>query len=124
MLDPAKWRATCLGRRRRHTDSMPGMTGQSDTAGKQCRPRPRSVWLVLALCLARPVLTGMKKFQGNEKTSTVIVLDNSYSMQDGSAAQSNFARAREELLKTIKAMRRGSDAAVVNRASTPPEHRA
>jgi len=31
---------------------MPGMTGQSDTAGKNRRPRPRSVWLVLALCLA------------------------------------------------------------------------
>lgn len=75
--------------------------------------------VLLALCLARPVFTGVKKFQGNEKTSTVIVLDDSFSMQDGSAAQSNYTKAREELSKTIKGMRKGSDAAVVLMGGKP-----
>ena len=69
--------------------------------------------ILLALCLARPVLTGMKAFQEDEKLSTVFLLDDSFSMQDGTAAQSNFVRAKGELAKTMKDMRKGSDASVV-----------
>ncbi len=75
--------------------------------------------VLLALCLARPVLTGVKRLDGDEKTSTVFVLDNSFSMQDGTAARSNFTRAREEITKTIGDMRKGSDAAVVLMGGNP-----
>lgn len=69
--------------------------------------------ILLAFCLARPVLTSMKAYQENEKLSTVFLLDNSFSMQDGTAAQSNFTRAKEEIAKAMKDMRKGSDASVV-----------
>ena len=69
--------------------------------------------ILLALCLARPVLTSMKAFQENEKLSTVFLLDNSFSMQDGTAAESNFTRAKGEVAKAMRDMRKGSDASVV-----------
>ncbi len=75
--------------------------------------------VLLALCLARPVLTGVKKFEGDEKTSTVFVLDDSFSMQDGTAARSNFSRARDEVIATIKALRDGSDASVLLMGGSP-----
>ena len=39
--------------------------------------------VLLALCMARPVLTGMRALLGGAKTSLVILLDNSYSMSAG-----------------------------------------
>ena len=75
--------------------------------------------IVLALCLARPVYNGVRKFKGDEKTSTVFVLDDSFSMQDGTAAQSNFAKARAEVAKTIKSMRDGSDASIITMGGRP-----
>jgi len=69
--------------------------------------------LVLALCLARPVLTSMRKYGENAKTSTVFLLDDSFSMQDGTPARSNFARAREEIGMALDDMRDGSDSSVI-----------
>ena len=43
--------------------------------------------VLLALCMARPVLTGAKALLGKAKTSLVIVLDNSYSMNAFGATQ-------------------------------------
>lgn len=69
--------------------------------------------VILALCLARPVLTSMRKYGENSKTSTVFLLDDSFSMQDGTAARSNFGRAREEIALALDGMRDGSDSSVI-----------
>ncbi|MFT5412663.1 MAG: hypothetical protein ACI9NC_005413 [Verrucomicrobiales bacterium] len=69
--------------------------------------------VILALCLARPVLTSVRKYGENAKTSTVFLLDDSFSMQDGTAARSNFNRAREEIAMALGEMRDGSDSSVI-----------
>ena len=69
--------------------------------------------IILALCLARPVFTSMRKYSENAKTSTVFLLDDSFSMQDGTPARSNFNRAREEIALALDEMRDGSDSSVI-----------
>ena len=69
--------------------------------------------ILLALCLARPILTGERRYDPDEKTSTVFLVDNSYSMQDGGAAQTNYARAKDEIALAMKELRKGSDTSVV-----------
>ena len=69
--------------------------------------------LLLALAMARPVWVGAKKLLGLSKTSTVILLDNSYSMDAGRAGVTNFALAKEEATKLINELPRGSDVQVV-----------
>lgn len=69
--------------------------------------------VILALCLARPVLTSVRKYGENAKTSTVFLLDDSFSMQDGTPTRSNFARAREEISLALDGMRDGSDSSVI-----------
>lgn len=68
---------------------------------------------VLALCLARPVITGMESLMGAAKTSTVILLDNSYSMDYGGRAGGNYAQARQAAGKIIDELGRGSDVTVL-----------
>jgi len=67
----------------------------------------------LALCLARPVLTGMEALMGGAKTSTVILLDNSYSMDFGGKSGGNYAQARQSAAKIVEQLGRGSDVAVL-----------
>lgn len=69
--------------------------------------------IILALLMARPVLTGMRQFTGDQQTSTVILIDDSYGMQAGDVTGSRFSRAREEISQIIEKMPRGSDASVV-----------
>jgi uncharacterized membrane protein len=68
---------------------------------------------VLALCLARPVITGMQALMGGAKTSTVILLDNSYSMDFGGRAGGNYTQARQAAARIVEASPRGSDVAVL-----------
>jgi hypothetical protein len=68
---------------------------------------------ILALCMARPVWKGAQKLMGEAKTSTVILLDNSYSMEAGRAGASNFSIARDEASRIINELKLGSDAQVV-----------
>src|SRR4051812_34230926 len=68
---------------------------------------------LLALAMARPVWKGMQKLLGETKTSTVVLLDNSYSMEASRAGQSNFAIAKEEAARMISNLRRGSEVQVV-----------
>jgi len=70
----------------------------------------------LALLMARPVLTGTGDLLGHRKTSTVILLDNSYSMEAGGPARSNFHLAREAAARILEALVPGSEAAVVRMA--------
>jgi len=68
---------------------------------------------LLALAMARPVWIGAQKLLGEAKTSTVVLLDNSYSMEAGRAGLSNFSLARDEATRILADLKRGSDASVV-----------
>jgi hypothetical protein len=69
--------------------------------------------LILALCMARPVWKGVRKLMGDTRTSTIILLDNSYSMAASRAGTSNFALAKDEASRLLNELPRGSDAQVV-----------
>src|SRR5688500_18359642 len=61
--------------------------------------------VILALLMARPVWQGAKALLGDAKTSTVALLDNSYSMQATRAGLSTWTTARdttEHLLNDLK----------------------
>jgi hypothetical protein len=68
---------------------------------------------VLALCMARPIWTGVQQLLGTAKTSTLILLDDSYSMDASRAGTSNFSLARDEAARLLNELPRGSDAQVV-----------
>ncbi|MBI3877545.1 MAG: VWA domain-containing protein [Verrucomicrobia bacterium] len=68
---------------------------------------------VLALCMARPVLTGAAKLLGDDKSSVVVLLDNSYSMESSAGATANFTSARDTAAKILTGAGRGSDFSVV-----------
>ena len=68
---------------------------------------------LLALCMALPLWQGAKKLLGESKTSTVILLDNSYSMAASRAGVSNFSIARDEAGRVLNELKQGSDAQVV-----------
>ncbi len=69
--------------------------------------------IVLAMCMARPVLSRMASLVGAAKTSLVVVLDNSYSMEYGGAANGNFAQAKTAATQIIHNLGRSSDVSVV-----------
>ncbi|HCN76470.1 MAG TPA: hypothetical protein DIT13_04640, partial [Verrucomicrobiales bacterium] len=55
-----------------------------------------SIPIVLALCLARPVLTALRSF-GLGQTSLVMLLDDSFSMRAPSSGGTPGERAREDI---------------------------
>ncbi|EDY21448.1 conserved hypothetical membrane protein [Chthoniobacter flavus Ellin428] len=69
--------------------------------------------LILALCMARPVWKGVRKLMGETRTSTIILLDNSYSMAASRAGTSNISLAKDEAERILNEVPRGSDAQVV-----------
>jgi hypothetical protein len=69
--------------------------------------------LLLALTMARPLWKGIAKLIGDVKTSTVIALDNSYSMEASRAGTSNWTLARDEAARIIGELKPGSEVAVV-----------
>jgi len=75
-----------------------------------------SIPVALALCMARPVITGLDPLLRNNKVSTVLILDNSYSMEAGGPANSNFQQAREAARQIVDNMVPGSDVAIVQMA--------
>lgn len=68
--------------------------------------------IVLALCLARPVLTALRSF-GLGKTSLVMLLDDSFSMRAPAAGGSPADRARQDTTRILEAQPKGSDAQVI-----------
>jgi hypothetical protein len=68
--------------------------------------------VLLALCMARPVLTGMQALLGKAKTSVVFLLDNSYSMNALATTNSQFAEAKREINSIMNALPRGSEVTV------------
>lgn len=72
-----------------------------------------SLPLLLALLMARPVWQGAQSLLGDARTSTVILLDNSYSMQAGRAGISTFSLARDAATHLVGGLRRGSEVQVL-----------
>lgn len=75
--------------------------------------------ILLALCLARPVLSFLRQLPGLNKTSLVVVLDNSFSMRAPSDKGTLSDKMRSELRQILEKLPRGSDASVVL-AGNPP----
>ncbi|MEX0775551.1 MAG: BatA domain-containing protein [Phycisphaeraceae bacterium] len=69
---------------------------------------------LIALAMARPVLTGWRALAGQSKTSMVLVMDNSYSMEAGGVTQSNFAQAQQHAMAIVRDLPRGSELMVLN----------
>lgn len=69
--------------------------------------------LLLALALARPVMKGIEALVGSAKSSQVILLDNSYSMEAGGRANGSFAQARRETSELLDGVASGSDVAIM-----------
>ena len=74
---------------------------------------------VLALLMARPVLTGMQSLMGAAKTSVVVALDNSYSMEVGTKNRNTFTEARDTASQIIRNLGRGSEVSVVLMGGVP-----
>src|SRR5947207_10765808 len=66
--------------------------------------------------MARPVLTGLSPLLENKKMSTVLILDNSYSMEAGGPANSNFQKAKEAARQIVDNLVPGSDVAIIQMA--------
>jgi hypothetical protein len=75
---------------------------------------------LLAVAMARPVLTGMRALIRRSPSSTVILFDNSFSMEAGDAGRSTAGAAREEAAAIVADLPRGSEAAVVGMAGPMP----
>jgi len=68
--------------------------------------------LLLALLMARPLWKGAAKLLGDTKTSTIILLDNSYSMEGARAGTSNWSLARDEAIRIVSELKQGSEVAI------------
>ena len=79
-----------------------------------------SIPIVLALCMARPVITGMSGLLHNSRTSTVVLIDNSSSMEAGSEARSHLDEAKDFAGQIMKNLPKGSEVSVVGMASEIP----
>jgi len=75
---------------------------------------------LLALAMARPVLTGIRALIRRAPSSTVVLFDNSFSMEAGEAGRSTAGAAREEAAAIVADLPRGSEAAVVGMAGPMP----
>jgi Aerotolerance regulator N-terminal/von Willebrand factor type A domain/CARDB len=75
--------------------------------------------VLLALCLARPVLTGSRVLEGAAPVSMVILLDNSYSMETVGQTGSRFDLAIEAACDILEATHRGSEISVIQTGGRP-----
>ncbi len=74
--------------------------------------------IVLALCLARPVLTALRSL-GLGKTSLVVLLDDSFSMRAPAAGGTPAERARQDLAQILAELPGGSDTQVLLAGGVP-----
>lgn len=69
--------------------------------------------IVLALCLARPVMSALRALPGMGKTSMVVLLDDSFSMRAAGEGGAAWDRAKAALAEVMSGLPRGSDVQVV-----------
>ncbi len=77
-----------------------------------------SIPILLAFCLARPVITGWKSLPGDEPVAMVLVLDTSHSLASAIEGQSSnrFQRVVNSAEAIVTALPRGSDVILVTSA--------
>ncbi|HQX51503.1 MAG TPA: VWA domain-containing protein [Planctomycetaceae bacterium] len=75
--------------------------------------------VLLALCLAKPVLTGSRLLEGDSPVSLVILLDTSYSMDAVDPSGTRFDSAVDAACAIIGAASRGSEVAVIQTGGRP-----
>ncbi len=75
--------------------------------------------IILALCLARPVLSALSSLPGFGKTSLVVLLDDSFSMRAPASGGSPMEQARQAIQRITDELPRGSDVQVVLAGGTP-----
>ena len=73
--------------------------------------------MVLALCMARPVLTGMNSLLGKSKSSIVIAIDDSASMNAAQKNRTQFQEALEQASQIVEKLPRGSEVSILWMAS-------
>ena len=74
---------------------------------------------LLAITLARPVLTGAKMLEGDAPVSLVLLLDTSYSMEATDPAGSRFDAAVDAATRIVGTASRGSQIAVLQTGGRP-----
>ena len=74
---------------------------------------------VLALCLARPVMTGWRPLPGDVPSSMVLLLDNSYSMDARSNGGTHFREAVDQACTIAERLDRRSDISTIATGGTP-----
>lgn len=75
--------------------------------------------IILAMCLARPVLTALRSLPGFGKTSLVIILDDSFSMRAPSSGGSPMDQAKAAIQRMTEELPRGSDVQIVLAGGSP-----
>ena len=75
--------------------------------------------VLLAMCLAKPVLTGSRLLEGDSPVSLVILLDTSYSMDAVDPSGTRFDSAVDAACAIVGAAGRGSEVAVIQTGGRP-----
>lgn len=75
--------------------------------------------IILALCLARPVMTFFRSLPGFGQTSLVVLLDDSFSMRASGTGGSPQEQARLAIQRMADNLPRGSDVQVIQTSGTP-----
>jgi hypothetical protein len=75
--------------------------------------------IILAMCLARPVLTALRSLPGFGKTSLIVLLDDSFSMRAPSSGGAPMEQAKAAIQRMIDGLPRGSDVQVVLAGGAP-----
>ncbi|MFB3042025.1 MAG: BatA domain-containing protein [Candidatus Poribacteria bacterium] len=79
-----------------------------------------AIIILIALALARPLLKNQFSFAGaRAKTSSVIILDNSYSMAYQGIEGQRFEKARVMALEVVQSLRRGDSTALILMSDIP-----
>ena len=75
--------------------------------------------ILLAFCIARPLLTGGSTMEGNSPVSMLILLDNSYSMDVSSADGTRFEKAVQTAKQFVEATPKGSEISIIQTGGLP-----
>jgi hypothetical protein len=75
--------------------------------------------IVLALCLARPVMSALNQIPGFGKTSAAFILDDSFSMRTPLANGTAAGQSRQDIQRIMDNLPKGSDAQVILAGGRP-----
>lgn len=78
-----------------------------------------SIPVLLALCLARPVLTGSATLEGDAPVSLMVLLDTSYSMDASAAGGTRYEQSVDAASEIISRTARGSEISVILTGGKP-----